>query len=1230
MFAGASNFQIRNSIFATGNVTYHGTPQTTNHGQVISISNVLQCPSPSQYFVGREDILRKLSKIFWAPNVTLWGTNIDVLKDFVRQNLKYSPIFLDASSGQALAKSVADLNNKGPLANALLVLQNADTPVEEYLHTLPYAPVLVMNTESSLTSSTSPAFHLPHDADQQVVFKLSHSIERALNPGQHVVTLVASGGTGKTQTVLKFVSENFSRFSNVWFFDASSNNTLTANFKELGKAAGVGEDVKNVRDFLARIDQNWLCIFDNADDEKVFLKDYIPNCNHGNVFITSRLSETAQMASPNCQVDLKDLTKGSAVKLLLNQAHKQGSYESQNLAFKIVNALGCHALAVSTAGAYIGATPTCTLENYLTHFNKKKKKILNYKMRSLDNYQRTVYSAFLLSFEKLSYPTQLLLQICGYLNPTAIPLEILIRAAAFADNDTSASDVDPPIKAINFMKEFLSLFEDEDSWEDSIVEMCQLSLVSYNAVKKCLDFHAVIHTCVQETVEHQDYISQTAALLLARATPLEEKNEEYQFRRQLLIHASHVWQANNLPAVRTKVCLAKVFEDSGFLVQAEKLGEEVLLLCKTVIGDHHPDTLTSMANLAITYCRIGKLEAAEKLGEEVLLLHKKVNGEHHPHTLTSMANLAHTYGALRKLEAAKKLGEEVLLLQKQVLGEHHPHTLTSMGNLALTYWEHGKLEAAEMLGEEVLLLRKQVIGDHHPNTLTSMGNLASTYREHGKLEAAEKLEEEVLSLRKQVSGDHHPDTLTSMGNLALTYSRLGKLKAAEKLEEEVLTLRKQKCGKLEAAEKLEEEVLLLRKQVIGDHHPDTLASMANLAYTYQAHGKLELAEKLGEEVLMLRKQMIGDHHPNTLTSMSNLASTYRECGKLKAARKLEKEVLSLRKQVSGDHHPDTLTSMGNLALTYSHLGNLEAAEKLEEEVLSLRKHVSGDHHPHTLTAMGNLAATYQKCGKLEAAEKLEEEVLLLHKQVIGNHHPDTLTSMANLASMYQAHGKLVIAEKLGKEVLLLRKQVIGDHHPNTLTSMSNLASIFREYGKLEAAEKLEQEVLSLRKQVTGDHHPDTLTSMGNLALTYSCLGKLEAAEKLEEEVLSLCKQISGDYHPHTLTAMGNLAATYQKCGKLEAAEKLEEEVLLLRMQVIGDHHPDTLTSMANLAVTYSCLGKLEATEKLEEEVLLLRKQVIGDHHPDTLTSMANLAVTYCLLGKLEAAEKLEKEVLLLS
>ncbi|KAE9385309.1 hypothetical protein BT96DRAFT_1026627 [Gymnopus androsaceus JB14] len=212
MFAGASNFEMKNPIFTTGNVTYHGAPQAANHGHAsISVSNVLLCPPPSKYFVGREDTLEKLSKIFSAPVVTVWSTNIDVLKDFVRHRLKYSSIFLDASSSQALDKSIAENITQVTSGNTLLVLQNPSAPVEEYLDRLPYAPVLAITTQSSGESST--AFQFPDYASQQEVNQLLHSIENALDPGQQVVTLIANGRNLGEKTTnqfpFKFVVQEF-------------------------------------------------------------------------------------------------------------------------------------------------------------------------------------------------------------------------------------------------------------------------------------------------------------------------------------------------------------------------------------------------------------------------------------------------------------------------------------------------------------------------------------------------------------------------------------------------------------------------------------------------------------------------------------------------------------------------------------------------------------------------------------------------------------------------------------------------------------------------------------------------------------------------------------------------------------------------------------------------------------------------------------------------------------
>ncbi len=63
--------------------------------------------------------------------------------------------------------------------------------------------------------------------------------------------------------------------------------------------------------------KDWLLIFDNADDPKVDLSNYIPQCDHGNVIITSCLTEVHQMASPGSHLDFSDLEQSEAVNLLL-------------------------------------------------------------------------------------------------------------------------------------------------------------------------------------------------------------------------------------------------------------------------------------------------------------------------------------------------------------------------------------------------------------------------------------------------------------------------------------------------------------------------------------------------------------------------------------------------------------------------------------------------------------------------------------------------------------------------------------------------------------------------------------------------------------------------------------------------------------------------------------------------------------------------------------------------
>ena len=76
---------------------------------------------------------------------------------------------------------------------------------------------------------------------------------------------------------------------------------------------------------------------------------------------------------------------------------------------------------------------------------------------------------------------------------------------------------------------------------------------------------------------------------------------------------------------------------------------------------------------------------AETLAIQVTNFRRKTLGQEHPQTFTSMNNLAVILQSQGKYEAAKPLYDETLRLRKKVLGQEHPDTLASINNLAFSY-----------------------------------------------------------------------------------------------------------------------------------------------------------------------------------------------------------------------------------------------------------------------------------------------------------------------------------------------------------------------------------------------------------------------------------------------------------------------------------------------------------------------------------------------------------------
>ncbi|KAJ5348541.1 uncharacterized protein N7506_001794 [Penicillium brevicompactum] len=301
-------------------------------------------------------------------------------------------------------------------------------------------------------------------------------------------------------------------------------------------------------------------------------------------------------------------------------------------------------------------------------------------------------------------------------------------------------------------------------------------------------------------------------------------------------------------------------------------------------------------------------------------------------------------------------------------------------------------------------------------------------------------------------------------------------------------------GAYKEAEAMYRQALEVREKVFGREHPDTLASVNDLASVFERQGKYEEAEAMHRRAFEAREKVLGREHPDTLASANNLASVLDMQGKYEEAEVMHRRGLQGCEEVLGREHPHTLTSFGHLASVLGSQGKYEEAEAMHLRALEGSEKVLGREHPSTLISVNNLALVFDMQGKYEEAEAMHLRALEGSEKVLGREHPDTLTSLSNLGLVLDSQGKYEEAEVLHRRALEGSEKVLGREHPDTLASVNNLASVLDMQGKYEEAEVMHRRALEARGKVLGRENPQTLTSVNNPGLVLDSQGKHEEAE----------------------------------------------------------------------------------------------------------------------------------------
>ena len=82
------------------------------------------------------------------------------------------------------------------------------------------------------------------------------------------------------------------------------------------------------------------------------------------------------------------------------------------------------------------------------------------------------------------------------------------------------------------------------------------------------------------------------------------------------------------------------------------------------------------------------------------------------------------------------------------------------------------------------------------------------------------------------------------------------------------------------------QALEIRKARLGEQHPDTAASLNNLAVLYEAQGRYDEAEPLYQQALAIMRERLGEQHPYTITVAGNYFACLMGMGKIEDALEL--------------------------------------------------------------------------------------------------------------------------------------------------------------------------------------------------------------------------------------------------------------------------------------------------------------------------------------------------------
>src|SRR5947209_3802411 len=462
---------------------------------------------------------------------------------------------------------------------------------------------------------------------EDILERLHTLLHSSPTAGTRVQAISGLGGIGKTQTAIEYAYRYRDEYQAVFWVKADTAQTLHSDVVALASLLHLPEQgeqnqqrvVTAVKHWL-EAHTDWLLILDNVED--LALVGDLVTGQGGHVLLTTRSQVTGTYAQ---RLELAKMEPEEAALFLLRRAKiirsgdsLEAAYQAdQEAVLEVAELFDGLPLALDQAGAYIEETG-CSLSDYFDRYRRSRTGLLSRRGSLLTDHPESVNATFTLSFEKVERACPggaELLQLCAFLDPDAIPEEMIREGA---------SELGPilgPIAADPF------------ELDDVIAELRRTSLLQRDADAKMLSMHRVVQAVVKSRMgEQMRHIWAERALRLVHRVFPAPTFEMWPRCQRYLPHAltcARVLLQQNILVLEAAQLLLRVgnyLVDRGWSQEAESLLQRVLSIREQLLGAEHLDVVECLHSLGWLYAGQRRYREAEPFFQRVLHIQELMLG----------------------------------------------------------------------------------------------------------------------------------------------------------------------------------------------------------------------------------------------------------------------------------------------------------------------------------------------------------------------------------------------------------------------------------------------------------------------------------------------------------------------------------------------------------------------------------------------------------------------------